>query len=131
VCFARPLIGCTGPITSKHLSASPTGEPHEVLFLATFREPAVCERMPEHMRMQMIKASLLRSPPQHLANAVVSHHAARTQPKCTVSGEPMLASFPEIALDRLSSPVSERTGTWPVALAKYNGNVLIKINICH
>jgi hypothetical protein len=81
VCFTCPLIRGTCTVPAEHLPALPTSKPHEVLFLATFREPAVGERVAEHMRMQVVKACLRRAPSEHLTYAVISHHAASTKAK--------------------------------------------------
>ena len=76
--------------------------------------------VPEHVWMQMIETSLLCSPPEHLTDAVVSHHTARTEPECAVSGKSMFAPFSEIPFDRLPCLISKRTCTWPAALSKYD-----------
>jgi hypothetical protein len=80
--------------------------------------------------MQVIKSALLRTPPEHLTDAVVGHHAASPQPQRAVPHEPMLASFSEIALDCLPSLVPEGTGAGSAALPQYDGDVLVKIDIC-
>jgi hypothetical protein len=127
--FTRSLICCACAISSKHFSAPPTGKSHEVLFLAAFREPAVGERVSEHMWMQVFKTTLLRPSPEHLADAVVSHDTASTQPECRIPGKAMLASFSEIALKCLPSLISKGTGAGSATFPEYNRNVLIKINL--
>jgi len=127
--FACPLICCACAISSKHFSAPPTGKSHEVLFLAAFREPAMGKRVPEHMWMQVFETGLLRAPSEHLADAVISHDTASTQPECRIPGEAMLASFSEISFKCLPSLISKGTGAGPATFPKYNRDVLIKINL--
>ena len=130
VCLACPLIRSTRTVSTEHFAALPPGKPHDVLFLATLREPALGEGVPEHVRVKVFKVGLLCAPSEHLTDAVVSHDTAGTQPKGAVSCEAMLASFSKVTLDRLPGLVPERTGAGSSALSEYDGNVLVKIDIC-
>jgi hypothetical protein len=52
------LVSSAGPVAGEHLSASPTGEAHQILFLSAIGQPAMRERVTEHVRVEMIETSL-------------------------------------------------------------------------
>lgn len=126
MCFTSALVSRTGSVASKHLSASPTGKAHQILFLPPISQPAMRERVTEHVRVEVIQTSLLGAAAKHLTNAVVGHVSPPADPELGTAGKAMLASFPQVAFDGLTSLVTERTGTGSAALAQHQGNVSIK-----
>jgi hypothetical protein len=123
------LISGAGSVSSEHLSASPTGKTHEILFLSTVCQPPMSECVTEHVRVEVIKTSLLGPASKHLADAVVGHIASTANPELATFGKTMLAALSEVTLDGLASFVTEWTSTRSTALAENEGNVSIKINV--
>jgi hypothetical protein len=130
VCFTSALISRAGPVAGEHLSASPTGKAHQILFLSAIGQPPMREGVTEHVRVEMIQTSLLSAASQHLANAVVRHVAAAANPELGTAGKAMLAALAQVALDGLTGLVTEGTGTGSAPLPQHEGNVSIKINVC-
>jgi hypothetical protein len=129
VCLTSALIGCAGSVAGEHLSGSPAGEAHEILFLPAIGQPPMCEGVTEHVRVEVLETSLLGAASKHLGNAVVGYIASPADPELSTAGKAMLGAFPQVALDGLTSLVTERTGTGSTSLPQHEGNVSIKINI--
>ena len=67
--FDSPLVGRRSGLPANHLSASPTGETHQVRFVPLRMRQTVGERVPEHVRMDTIDPRLIGATPEHLSNS--------------------------------------------------------------
>jgi hypothetical protein len=69
VSLAGTLICCACPIAAEHLSASPAGQPHEVLLLATIGQPAVSKGVTKPVGVQVRNACLGGASFEHLTDS--------------------------------------------------------------
>lgn len=67
--LASSLICCRGCITAHHLLRLPSGQPHQVGFVAAFGQELVGEAVPLPVRVDTFDAGVSASPLHHLSDA--------------------------------------------------------------
>lgn len=80
VCVAGALGGDRGSVAADHLARAPARQHHQILFLASVRQPVVGEEVPKLMGMQVVDPRFDGSPFEHLLNTRRGHLALAAQP---------------------------------------------------
>jgi hypothetical protein len=61
-----PFIGSGGGVAVEHLAASPSGQSHEVAFVAAIGQPGMGEAVAQLVGVDLTEPGLLAPPPDHL-----------------------------------------------------------------
>src|ERR1035437_9530458 len=122
-------------IAIEHLAAPPTGEPHEIALAAAAREPAVCERVTQQMRVEPVaEPRLAPSLSDDLRDSAVGQPALSADPQPWHLGMGRALSHPDIPIeganrlgadrdDPLSSPFPEDSQDAPIEVDVVGGFV--------
>jgi hypothetical protein len=68
--LVRAFGGGTRAVPAQHLARLPPHDAHEVTVVAAFKLLVVRERVPKHVRVDMIDTSLTTSPDDHRADSM-------------------------------------------------------------
>jgi hypothetical protein len=98
----RPLSGRGGRVPRYHLRSRPTGEPWEVVFLPSRREPYMREGVPESVRVDVVDAGFPATSLDHLVNATIREWPFRAEPQPRFFGVLVKAARSDVTVEILT-----------------------------
>src|SRR4029450_8851228 len=101
MCSHGPLVGSARGVPAYHLAGPPSREPHQIAFIATIAQPAMRERMPEHVGSDLPSdASVLAPALEELTDPGVGEPAFRPQPEPGLNAAGLARSGTQVTVKR-------------------------------
>src|SRR4028118_452334 len=128
--FPGTLRCSTGTVSGKHLPRLPTGQHHQVAFIAAGCKPGMSKRVPEQVAMYLlIQPGALCSTLYNLRHAGMGYAPLTPNPQVFAISVLMRCPNTQVAVKSSSSLTSEWAASRPSPLAHDICDVVIPINI--